>query len=122
MSQRTIKHSLSAFGVKKVFRYLSKNPEKNLYKVINWLKAYDKQGMLKSQIKNVEDVVKDPENNWYKFIMQLFKDVDNGILEKILENFIINATMIGSKRQEEMRMQYDCNIPWACLLYTSRCV
>ena len=67
-------------------------------------------------------VVNNPDSNMYRLIMNLFHDVDGGVLRTFFTNFILNANLIGWPVQEEYRKKYGCNIPWAILLDpTSAC-
>ena len=53
--------------------------------------------------------------------MKVFQ-LDTGVRKTFLENFIINASLIGSRRQKKVRDKEQCNAPWAILLDpTSAC-
>jgi adenine C2-methylase RlmN of 23S rRNA A2503 and tRNA A37 len=73
------------------------------------------------QAKTFEKVFTE-KGNWYDLIMSFFTSVDDGIRDKILENIIINGTLIGSKKQKASREKYGCNVPWTILMDpTSAC-
>ena len=62
-----------------------------------------------------------PEGNWYQLIRSVFQ-LDEGVRNAFLENFMINASLIGGARQDAVRKQEGCNVPWAILLdSTSAC-
>ncbi len=70
----------------------------------------------------IRKVINDPTDNWYKYIMNVVKNVDNDVLKTVFTNFIVNGNLICWKRQEEIRQKYNCNVPWAILLDpTSAC-
>lgn len=112
------------YGLKKAFGYIEKNPEKNMMKLMDFVDqlAGDNPDTLPKQRQMVRQVLEDPENNMYQLILHILRDTDTNVLKKTFENFFLNATVMGWKRQEELRKKYQCNIPWAILLDpTSAC-
>ncbi len=70
----------------------------------------------------IDKVLENEDNNWYQLIMKFFTEIDPAVRKTIFENFVINASVKGLKRQNELKVQYDCNIPWAILMDpTSAC-
>jgi MoaA/NifB/PqqE/SkfB family radical SAM enzyme len=58
---------------------------------------------------------------WYDYILKLY-DLDADVRQTVFKNFIFNASLNGSTKQEELSEKYNCNIPWAVLLDpTSAC-
>lgn len=111
-----------AFAVKQALAYMDKNPEENIPKLIGWLEDFNKKGTLKEAIEAVKKVTEDPSNNWYQLIKSLWTDIDSGVRNRLFENFIINASMLGYEKQCENKEKYGCNIPWAILMDpTSAC-
>ena len=112
------------YGVKKAFGYIEKDPEKNMMKLMDFVDqlAGDNPDTLPKQRQMVRQVLEDPENNMYQLILHILRDTDTNVLKATFENFFLNATVMGWKRQEELREKYQCNIPWAILLDpTSAC-
>jgi MoaA/NifB/PqqE/SkfB family radical SAM enzyme len=67
-------------------------------------------------------MMNDHDNNWYRLVKSLWIDIDDGVRRKLFENFIINSSLIGAKREDKAREENDCNIPWAILMDpTSAC-
>lgn len=117
-----LKEKTQIFAIRKAFGYLEKNPEENLLKLVQWLETFDRKGTLKEQIGAVKQIACDPGNNWYRLLMSLWKDIDAGVRNKLFENFIINASLLGYQKQCENKEKYGCNIPWAILMDpTSAC-
>ena len=120
-----IKTQASTFAVNQLLDYAIKNPEDNIPKLMNWADRLDEAmgNNFPNQRKVVrERVVDDPGSNWYQLLMSLLRDVDPDVFKTIFTNFIVNANLVGAKRQKEMRAKYNCNIPWAILLDpTSAC-
>ena len=122
MSNRTMVESTKAFGVKQVLRYIDKNPDNNIPKLLSWMERHDKNGQLNHTIQTIRKGIEDKNSNWSKLIRSLWTDVDDGVRRKLFENFAINASLIGSPRQIQIGKENDCNVPWAVLMDpTSAC-
>lgn len=123
MSGKSIVENLQSYGLKKVLAYLDSDPDKNIPQILDWLIKLDKdERYVASQAKTVQKVIEDPENNWNILIKSLWTDIDDGIRRKLFENFIVNASIIGGKRQDKVRKENGCNVPWAILMDpTSAC-
>ena len=64
----------------------------------------------------------DPENLWYKYLMGLWRDIDNEVLKTTFRSFGLNATLFGMREQQKNADKFGCNIPWAILMDpTSAC-
>ena len=116
------KESVETFAVKRALEYLDKDPQNNLPKLVDWVDRFDTKDTLLKQRNAVRAVVEDPDSNWYKLIMSLWEDIDSGVRNRLFENFVINASLIGYQKQVENKKKYNCNIPWAILIDpTSAC-
>ena len=119
-----IPKSLSKLGMKTAYSYIEKDPEKNLPRLMEWVDKLAGSGpdSFQEQRDAFREVISNPDNNMYRLIMNIFREVDNEVLKATFENFFLNANIIGWPIQEEMRAKYGCNIPWAILLDpTSAC-
>lgn len=117
-----LKERAQVFAVRKALDYLDKDPETNLLKLVDWMETFDTKGTLAKQREAIRQVASDKDNNWYKLMMSLWKDIDPGVRNRLFENFIIHASLLGYQRQKENREKYNCNIPWAILMDpTSAC-
>ena len=113
--------AVQAFAAKQALKYIESEPEKNLPKLLDWADHFDKDNLYASQRQVFHHVLEHPESNWYQLIRKVFQ-LDVGVRKAFLENFIINASLIGSGRQEAVRKKEGCNVPWAILLDpTSAC-
>lgn len=122
MSEKTMKENLQSFAVKKVLDYLEGDPDKNLPKLLDWADKFDKENMFATQRKVFHEVIENPDNNWYRLIKSLWTDIDSEVRKTFFENFIVNTSLIGSGRQQKMKEEHNCNIPWAILMDpTSAC-
>ena len=122
MSEMSIIESLQSYGLKKVLAYLDADPDNNIPKILDWVEKFDKDGVVARQMNTVKKVLGEKDSNWYRFTKSLYADIDSGVRKKLFENFLINATIIGGKRQSKARAENNCNIPWAILMDpTSAC-
>ena len=121
MKDKSMLETIQSAAVRQALKYIEQEPEKNLPKLLDWADRFDKDNLYQAQRQVFHDVLKHPEGNWYQLILRVF-ELDEGVRKAFLENFIINASLIGSARQEAVRKQEGCNVPWAILLDpTSAC-
>lgn len=122
--KKTISEKAAAFAVKQVLNTVNiedENPDVTFEKLLKWAKRFD-DGTVSGQIRVFENVFNDKEGNWYQLVRNVWNDVDPQIRKTFFENFIVNTTMIGCRRQGKAREKYQCNIPWAILMDpTSAC-
>jgi MoaA/NifB/PqqE/SkfB family radical SAM enzyme len=122
MSEKNIVENLQSYGLKKVLAYLDADPDNNIPKILDWVEKFDRDGVVAKQMNTVKKVLTDKDSNWYKLVKSLYTDIDDNVRKKLFENFLINATIIGGKRQMKAREENNCNIPWAILMDpTSAC-
>ena len=117
-----IKLSAEKFAIDRAYEYICKNPETNLVKILDVLEKFDRAGTVTPQAEVFRKAMNDPDSNWRKLILSFFDSVDDGIRKKILDNIIVNATLIGGQKRKDAMEKYDCNIPWTILMDpTSAC-
>lgn len=119
---KTFKEAATSFTVKQVLGYIEKDYETNVPKVLDWLIKNDKGGGVSSEVESVRTALADPNNNWSILVRKMFTEIDAGVRKRLFENFVINASMIGTPRQFKNSDDNDCNVPWAILMDpTSAC-
>ena len=122
MIEKTMVENVKAFAASKALSYLDGDPDKNIPKLLEWVDKFDKKDEWLTQRNAFRAVIENPDNNWYKLIKSLWTDIDDGVRKVFFENFIINSNLIGAPREEKMRKEHGCNIPWAILMDpTSAC-
>jgi len=109
------KEKISNFLMNRAMDYISGDPETNMPKLLGWIDALGIESF-ELQSKAIHEVLDDPDNNWYKFIMDVCRDVDKEVLKSIFQNLMLKAAIIGNPKQEELAEKYGCNIPMALLL------
>ena len=113
--------TIKKFGLEQAFRYLHKDPEKNLVKIMDWADKFAGNDFV-PQRRMIREAMTNPKHPYYGYIRHILKDIDPHVMQTTAVNFFINAGLIGWPKQEECRKKYGCNIPWAILLDpTSAC-
>lgn len=113
--------TLKKLGIEQAFKYLYKDPEKNMLKLMDWADTFSK-GEFESQRAVIRKIMEDPNEHYHGYLLKLLTEVDPDVLTTTAVNFFINANLVGWPLQEDLRKKYGCNIPWAILLDpTSAC-
>ncbi len=113
--------TLKKLGLEQAFRYIYKDPEKNLLKLMDWADKFSK-GDFPNQRRVIREIFENQDHPYHSYVLSLLHNVDPEVVKALVTNFFINANLIGWPKQEEYRNKYGCNIPWAILLDpTSAC-
>lgn len=115
----SIRQSITKTAFNTAMNYISGDPEKNLPKLLSFIEDL---GWGEEQLIVFRQIVGNPDSVWYKYLLNLWRDVDNDILKTVFTNFGLNASLYGFPEQQKNAEKYGCNIPWAILLDpTSAC-
>ncbi len=102
-----------------VFDFISGDPEKNMAKILGLMESL---GWNKKQADTFRSIVDDPDNNWHKLVIDVWRSTDREVLKTVFLNFVLNATLFGIKEATKQEKKHNCNIPWAILMDpTSAC-
>ena len=119
LAERTKIAAMSA-ALTKAWQYLEKDPENNIPKLMDMVDKVAPEGWYESQRKAFRKAIAD-KTNWYELMIKVW-DLNEGVRNAFFKNFIVNASLSGSARQEAIKEREGCNIPWAILLDpTSAC-
>ena len=114
------KNAAIAASLNQAWKYLGKDPETNIPKLLDMVDKVAPEGWYEGQRKAFHSAI-DQKNNWYELIMKVW-NLDEGVRDTFFQNFIVNASLSGSAIQESTKEKEGCNIPWAILLDpTSAC-
>lgn len=117
----SVMNTIKKIGLEQAFHYLYKDPEKNLLKIMDWADRFS-NGEFGPQRKAIREAIENPEHPYHSYIMRIIENVDPEVLQTVVVNLFINASLVGWDKQEYYRKKYNCNIPWAILLDpTSAC-
>ncbi|HBY18863.1 MAG TPA: radical SAM protein [Candidatus Marinimicrobia bacterium] len=104
------------------FRYIRRDQEKNLLNLAKWAEVFTHDATSKKQLAVFREAAEDKNSPQHRFIMRFFRELDPPVIEKVIENFILNASWVGFKKTKQYREKYNINIPWALLIDpTSAC-
>lgn len=122
-TKKTIAESAQSTVARKILDYAQGgDPAVQLPRMLKAVDALLPSDYLVEQRALFHQVVDDPDNNWMVLLKSLWTDVDDGVRAKVVENFLVNACLIGLKRQDNAAAEYGCNVPWAMLVDpTSAC-
>ncbi len=116
-----VKEELADLGIKSVLKMLHSNPEKAIPRLLKIINMVGKK-LFPSQLKIINEYMSGPDKNVYQLVMRAFNQINPDVLDNILMNFYFNVNVKGWAKQNELRVKYQCNIPWAILLDpTSAC-
>ncbi len=116
----SIKNSVQSFAINQALNYLEGNPEKNIPKLMDMIDRFFPDDWYVPQRTAFRNAI-DSKSNWYQLILKVY-ELDPGVRKAFFQNFLLNASLNGSKMQDEIVKKEDCNIPWAILLDpTSAC-
>ena len=122
MVTTNLKQKIQALGIKRVLGYLESNPDENIPKILKWVELLDVHNTLEGPLPTVKRLMADKDGVWFKFVKDLYTEIDPVVRKRIFENFIVNAVVIGRDQKIQLREQEGCNIPWAILMDpTSAC-
>lgn len=98
------------------FRYIRKDPEENLLNLAKWAEVFTHDTTSKKQLAAFREAAEDKNSPQHRFIMRIFGELDPPVIEKMIENFVLNANWVGYKKTRQYREKYNINIPWALLI------
>ena len=117
---KKIKMAALSAAIDKGLNYLEKDPEHNAVKILDAIDAVVPSDWYASQRKYIRQGIEE-RGNWYQLTQKIYA-LDPGVRKTFFTNFMSNASLKGSIKQEETREKYNCNAPWAILLDpTSAC-
>ncbi len=111
-----IKNKAIEIAIKQGLEKIKEDPDKNLPKLIEIVKKFDKDNMWENKYEFLEKISKDKDNNWNKYIRNILEDIDDDIIEKFICNFIVNAAIKGISRNHEIKEKEGCPAPWAIVM------
>lgn len=108
-------------ALNKAIDYLLENPERNVVKIMDMIDKVAPDDVFPTQRAAFHQAI-DDKSNWYQLIMKILADMNPQVRDRLIKTFVVDANMLAWPKQEAMRDQYHCNIPWAILLDpTSAC-
>ena len=94
------KNAALSMAIHQALGYLEKDPETNIPKLMALVDKVVPSDWYVSQRDAFRNVITDKNNNWYQLIMKVY-ELDPGVRKVFFQNFILNASLLGSATQEE---------------------
>ena len=107
---------LKAFGISKALDYLGRDPDANLPRLMEWLDKYAGERLSPPYQALFHQAMTDPDNNWHQLIRSMYTDIDNRILKKIFENFIIHGHLLDWPAKKEDGQLSQDQAPWSVII------
>ncbi len=107
---------LKAFGISKALDYLDRDPDANLPRLMEWLDKYAGERLSPPYQTLFHQAMTDPDNNWHQLIRSMYTDIDNRILKKIFENFIIHGHLLDWPAKKEDGQLSQDQAPWSVII------
>ena len=116
----TVKNAAFASAIQAALKYMDKDPETNIPKVMSIVDKAAPEGWYAGQRNAIRQGIAE-KGNWYELATKVW-ELDPEVRKTFFTNFIVNASLKGSALQKETEEKEDCNVPWAILLDpTSAC-
>lgn len=75
--------------IKQALKYMEKDPDKNLPKLLAWAEKIDTTGYFEKYIEYFRGWIEDEDNNWNKFMKSLWTDIDDGVRMRFLKTLCL---------------------------------
>ncbi len=114
------KQAILKAAITQGLNYLEKDPEANIPKLMDLIDKMVPDDWYVPQRAAFRKAI-DEKSNWYELILNVYS-LDAGVRKAFFNNFILNASLIGSATQDKTAEKESCNVPWAILFDpTSAC-
>ncbi|HML45584.1 MAG TPA: radical SAM protein [Clostridia bacterium] len=112
MKDNVVTRTALRYAVKEVI----KDPDRQLPRALRLVRAFDQKGVNRKTYDALEVALEDSENNWNRYLHNIFSQVAPDILEKLTSSLLVNAAIASSSLRTENMNRYQCNVPWAILM------
>ncbi len=105
-----------------ILRFVDKDPQKNLLKLLSLAEKLLGGIFPAKYLEATKQAIISGDNVYYQMVLDILRDVDRGLLKKLLLAMGLGAGVKGTKAVRENREKYKCNIPFQILIDpTSAC-
>lgn len=107
---------------KQLIKYVYKNPQKNMLKLVKIGKKFAGSMYPESTFTKPVEIISDESNIWHTYLFNGLKDINPKVFSKAALTFAIDAGLDGTSTLRKNREKLKCNIPWVVLMDpTSAC-
>ena len=89
MNKMSLQKSIQNFGIKQALKYMEKDPEENIPKLMDMVDKFAPDGWYEAQRNMIRKVIKE-RGNWYQLILRIYQ-LDPEVRKAFFQNFIFNA-------------------------------
>ena len=107
-------------ALEKTVDYFLQDPERNATKIMDLLDKVAPADLFPSQRSAFRAAI-EQQSNWYRLIMRAL-DLNPAVRDRLVKTLLVDGNLMAWPKQEAMREEHRCNIPWAILMDpTSAC-
>ena len=106
----TIKNAAFASAIQAALKYMDKDPETNIPKVMSIVDKAAPEGWYAGQRNAIRQGIAE-KGNWYELATKVWHWIRK-IRKNILTNLSLMLHLKGSALQKETEEKEDCNVPW----------
>ena len=89
---------------------------------MDWADQFAGPDLFPGQRRVIREILENEDHPYHPYVLNFLQNVDPEVLKTLAVNFFVNTALIGWPKQEKLRKELNCNIPWAILLDpTSAC-
>ena len=110
-----IERASAAVAFDGIYKYIKKNPEENLVKLIDLAQKLMGGAFPEKNFDAFRNAVNDKENIWRTFAMNIINNCDKNVIKNMLLALGLGAGVNGTKAVRANREKYKCNIPFQVL-------
>ena len=108
-TERVLKDAAVTAAVEQVLRYLEKDPEANIPRIMKLVDTVTPKDWYAPQRAAFRKAIEE-KSNWYQLILKAY-ELDPGVRQTFFRNFILNASLLGSARQDEVSAKKTATCP-----------
>jgi MoaA/NifB/PqqE/SkfB family radical SAM enzyme len=123
MAFESVKAALGEVVLKEGLRYLARDPEKNMVKLVKWWgEKIARSELHKNYAKSVVEFLLDENNNWRQLAVRAFRQLSPKVRDTLISNFFIDALVLSPEEIRKAQEKYGVHVPPVMLFdLTERC-
>ena len=111
----SLKQKATEVSVREAIKYVKKDYDTNLFKLISWGKKMVKDELHLKVLTRLEERLSDSTNVYADYVKRVIMSTDTNIIVKLVQPFV-NAVIKSYDIRKKAMEEHDCNIPWAVLI------
>ena len=102
--------------VNQALNYLSRDPVGNMPKMLSLAERIAVKESHKAQVRDVSKVLLDNDSNWRELAIRVISDTNPHVLKTLVNNFFVNASLLGVPKQYKIAEEIGAQVPFAILM------